>query len=372
MCLQSHLTTTITNIGLNKMRFHVVSLPHTQTTAFFSACAYTAKVRGFCRMMIDLGHEVFLYAGVENDASCTEHIVCITETERTAIVGNSHYTSADFDYHKPHWTNFNGRVAQEIKQRAEKTDFLCVIAGIANKQIADALPDMLCVEFGVGYGGTFSKFRVYESYAWMHTSYGSAHPYDPHAVDGRWYDTVIPGYLDPEDFPFRADKDDYFLFVGRLIERKGYQVAIDMCQRTNKRLIIAGPGDPPSYGEYVGVVGPQERGRLMAGAKALIAPTIYCEPFGNVAIEAQACGTPVIATDWGAFTETVVPGVTGFRCRTLPEFIQAMSDVEKLDPHAIRQRVIDTYSYEAVGLRYQDYFQRLLGLWGGGWYGQAA
>lgn len=354
------------------MIFHVVSLPHTQTDGLFSSCAYTQKVIGFCKMMMALGHDVFLYAGDKNTTPCTEHIVCISEEERAAVVGTEHYTSADFDHSKPHWVKFNQTAAEEIKKRAKKTDFLCVIAGIAHKQIADTLPDLTCVEFGVGYGGTFSNFRVYESYAWMHASYGSSNPHNPNAIDGRWYDAVIPGYLNPDDFPFLAEKDDYYLYVGRLVDRKGYQIAIDMCRKANKRLIMAGPGTPPSGVEYAGVVGPEERGRLMAGAKALIAPTIYCEPFGNVAIEAQACGTPVISTDWGAFTETVVPGVTGYRCRTLPEFVAALSAVETLDPYAIRQRVIDTYSYDAVGLRYQDYFQRLEGLWNGGWYGERA
>ncbi len=64
------------------MRFHVVNLPHTQTTKEFLPCAYTQKVRNFCRMMMSLGHEVFLYGSEENDAPCTEFITCIRKDEQ--------------------------------------------------------------------------------------------------------------------------------------------------------------------------------------------------------------------------------------------------------------------------------------------------
>ena len=56
------------------MRFHVVSLTHTQTTKQFVNCAYTEKVRRFCNMMKSLGHDVYLYAGEQNEAEVTELI----------------------------------------------------------------------------------------------------------------------------------------------------------------------------------------------------------------------------------------------------------------------------------------------------------
>jgi glycosyltransferase involved in cell wall biosynthesis len=350
------------------MRFHVVSLPHTNTTEAFSACAYTAKVRNFCRMMKMKGHEVFLYAGAENDAPCDEHICCIFEAARSAAVGNGHYVEASFDYSLPHWRRFNDRAAKAIRARALPRDFVCVIAGLAHKQIADALPDLMTVEFGIGYGGTFSAYRIWESYAWMHLCYGAQRANDPTGVDGIWFDAVIPGYFDADKFEFSAEKDDYCLFVGRLTERKGFQIAAEVCQRLGKRLIIAGQGTPPAYGEYVGVIGPQERSRLMSRARALFVPTIYVEPFGNVAVEAQACGTPVISTDWGAMTETVEHGKTGFRCRTFAEFTAAVTDVAKLDPDYIRRRAIENYSLPVIAEKYDAHFRRLQSLYGEGWY----
>jgi len=349
------------------MRFHVVSLPHTQTTKDFTSCAFTEKVRKFCNMMRARGHEVYLYAGEKNEADVDELITCITEKERKKFLGGKFYVEADFNPLLPTWKKFNNAVIEGIKKRAQPQDFVCLIGGTSHKPIADALPEMICVEFGIGYGGTFSKYRVFESYAWMHTVYGSSNP-NPNALDGNWFDAVIPSYFETEDFPYREIKDDYYLYIGRLTDRKGFQIAADVCKELGKRLILAGPGTPPDYGEYVGVVGAEKRAELMSGAKAVFVPTQYIEPFGSVACEAMLCGTPVITTDWGAFTETNMQGFTGFRCRTFGEFLQAAQMVERLDNKFIHEYAVSRWSLETVGEEYETYFKRLLTLWGDGWY----
>jgi glycosyltransferase involved in cell wall biosynthesis len=317
-------------------------------------------------MMSDLGHEVYLYAGEQVDAPVTKLITCISEERRAQAVGNNHYTQANFDLDALHWRIFNTNVIRLMQSHLQDQDFICLIGGSAHKPIADAYPKHLSVEFGVGYGGVFSKFRVFESYAWMHSIYAGWK--NPTTVDGQFYDAVIPGYLEPDMFPLGKGDGDYYLYIGRLIERKGYRIAQEVCERLGKRLILAGPGPQDGYGEFVGSVGPEERAELMGGAIATFAPTLYVEPFGNVVIEAQACGTPTITTDWGAFTENNIDGVTGFRCRTLDEFIKAAEKVKTLDRAAIRNHSVSTYSLDVIAKKYEQYFQRLLTLWDKGWY----
>lgn len=349
------------------MRFHVVNLPHTNTTKDFINCAYTEKVRRFCNMMKSLGHTVYLYGGEYNEADVDELITCITEEERLESLGGKHYTSGSFDVTLPHWQSFIKNCIGAMEDRIEQKDFICLIGGSPQQPIATAFPNHISVEFGVGYGGVFSNFRVFESYAWMHSIY--AMNTNPVNVDGRFYDTVIPGYLDPEMFPLKKEKGDYYLYVGRMITRKGVGIASEVCRELGARLIMAGPGDyVPEYGEYVGPVGPEERAELMGGAIALLAPTLYIEPFGNVVIEAQACGTPTITTDWGAFTETNINGVTGYRCRNLDDFCKAAEDVKSLDFEDIHKRAVDLYSVDTIKYKYDDYFRRLYSLWDGGWY----
>jgi hypothetical protein len=62
----------------------------------------------------------------------------------------------------------------------------------------------------------------------MHKIWGAQGGYDP---DGRFYDAVIPNYLNPDDYPFQPKKQDYFLYRGRLIQRKGIKIAVETCLR---------------------------------------------------------------------------------------------------------------------------------------------
>lgn len=349
------------------MRFHIVALPHTQVTKEYAGCAYTEKVRRFCQMMTDLNHEVYLYSGLVHDAQVTHHIPVISlEMQEISLQKVAHYTQYPFDPQDPLWVEFNKNAIEQINNYIEPKDFICLIGGTAQQPIADAFPDHISVEFGVGYGGVFSKYRVFESYAWMHSVY-AAHK-NPTTVDGQFFDTVINGYLEPEMFPEGDGKGDYYLFLGRLIDRKGYRIAQEVCKHLGKRLILAGPGEQSGYGEFVGSVDPVRRAELIGGAIAMFAPTLYIEPFGNVVIEAQACGTPTITTDWGAFTETNINGVTGYRCRSLADFVKAAEDVKKLDRKTIREHALNRYSLDIIGKQYEDYFNRLLTLWENGWY----
>jgi len=224
----------------------------------------------------------------------------------------------------------------------------------------------MTVEFGIGYPGTFANFRVFESYAWMHAVYGTTTS-NPADLDGKWYDAVIPGYVDASEFPLGTGQGDYLFFIGRLIERKGYKIAADVAEHLGKRLVVAGVGTPPAYGEYIGPIG-LDRAQWFGEASAVFVPTTYVEPYGTVNVEAQMTGTPVITTDWGAFTETVEDGKTGFRCRTFGEFVEAVEAAPTLDRNYIRQRALNTYSLEATAPKYERYFHRLLQLWDQGWY----
>lgn len=336
------------------MRFHLPALPGQPITKENSVCAFTQKVRKFANMMVPRGHEIFIYGDPEHDSLATEHIAC--------------YPSCDPPEFTPEaWEEYNSKVAPEIIKRAEANDFLGLMGGRAQEQLVPLLPHLTPVEYGIGYGGAFAPFKVFESYAWMHTVYGEQR--GSNTADGSFYDAVIPAYFEVEDFPYRVKKKDYLLYVGRLTERKGIQVVEEVGERLGCEVKFAGAGDyEPKYGECLGNVQPKQRGKLMSEAKALICPTIYVEPFGCIAVEAQMCGTPVLSTDWGAFVETVQHGVTGYRCRTLSEFVWAAENVGRLDPRVIRSFAVENYSLEAIAPQYEAYFEQLVTLQGEGWY----
>ena len=208
----------------------------------------------------------------------------------------------------------------------------------------------------------------------MHNLYGRTGQ-----EDGGWYDAVIPNYFDPEDFPYQETKGDYVLYIGRLIYRKGLDIAVQVTKALGLPLIVAGQGSLVNSNErlnitephvtHVGSVGTEERARLMGGARCVMVPTYYLEPFGGVAVEAQFCGTPVVATDWGAFSETVLHGVTGWRCRTFEQFCWAVEHAGDLSPADCAEWARNNYSLSRVGRMYDEYFHMVadIGL-GGGWY----
>jgi glycosyltransferase involved in cell wall biosynthesis len=256
---------------------------------------------------------------------------------------------------------FNVRAIAEVGRRKEKHDFLLCFWGYAHQPIANAHPDLIPVEPGIGCtNNPFTKQSIFESYAVMNVVYGK---YDrsPH-----WYDAVIPNYFDPEDFEFNETPEDYFLFVGRIIDCKGLGIAIDVTERLGVKLLVAGQGSVasirnpvPAHVVEIGYVEPKQRCELMRNAKALFAPTHYNEPFGGVTIEALFCGTPNITTDWGGFAENNLHGVTGYRCRTIEQFVWAAKNIDNISRRNCREWAMKNFSLERVALMYEEYFETL-------------
>lgn len=349
------------------MRLHIVSLPHTETTREYDWCAYTAKVRRFTTMMTWLGHETYLYAACNNEASCTEHVPVVFDVDRKRWFPEwTHEQVWDgFDAERPWWTEMNQRAIDAIRERAQPGDVLGVIAGTCQQQIAEAFPDMFVVEWGVGYSGVFAPFRVFESHAWRHHVAGLQH-----ADDLRWYDAVIPNSFDINEFADAPrSSDGFLLYLGRMTPRKGMEVVQELANRGHD-VVTAGQGEVRIEGaRHLGLVRGIQKRELLATAKAVLVPTTYLEPFGGVAVEAMMSGTPVITTDWGAFTETVDHGFTGYRCRTLGEFTRAVELVDRLDRREIQQNARLRFSTDVVAHQYQAYLDRLRELEDpAGWY----
>jgi len=365
------------------MRVHVLGMPHTETTAEWSACAYTSRTMTFASMLHDRGHDVRLYAAQANEARVTEHVPVVFREEQEEWLGpleqRHREVFNDWDTALPMWQAFNGRAAAAIRERARPHDIVAFTMGAAHRPVNDGLTglELALVEPGIGYESVWAPFRVFESHAWRHFLASRESP-----PDLRWYDTVIPRAYEVAEFPAGDGSGEYLLYVGRLIRRKGLQVVADLVKATGLPLKVAGQeaqswtrdlivsndgveirGDV----EYLGVVGPAERAELMGKAAMVVMPTTYLEPGGGVAIEAQLVGTPVLTVPYGAMTETVEGGVSGFHCSTLAEFVAAAKVAPALDRDAIRARALARFSTEAVGARFDTYFARLDSLWTSDW-----
>lgn len=358
------------------MRIFVLGLPHTITSPRFSSCAYTMKAWNLCRMMKDRGHEV-VHLGNETSHPVADENVAVASYEEWSRVYEHPGTGFfDISVETPERLAFHRLFADNMRRALEERvgnqhdAIICVTWGGPQHEATHSVKrSAFVVESGIGYIYPSVDYRVFESYAWMHTLLGR----EGLLQGGAWYWCVIPNAFDPEMFEYRASPDGYFLYLGRLTDDKGVALAVDVARRAGRKLKIAGQGNPDrfvenaSHAEYLGPVGVEDRKELLAGAAALLCPTFYVEPFGGVAVEAQLSGTPVITTDWGAFTETVVPNVTGFRCRTMDHFEYAAKHIEEIEPAACRKWAMN-YSLPSVARMYEEYFQMLLNLRGDGFY----
>lgn len=164
----------------------------------------------------------------------------------------------------------------------------------------------------------------------------------------NWQATVYHG-LPKSLHGFHADGGDYLAFLGRVSPEKGLDKAIEIAQRAGMPIKIAAKIDRhdavyfeqvirpllrrPGV-EFIGEVGGAEKDQLLGGARGLLFPIDWPEPFGLVMIEALACGTPVIAYPRGSVPEILEHGVTGF---VVDDVEQAVAAVNKLDTLSRRQ-----------------------------------
>ncbi len=373
------------------MVIHVLGLSRSISSKEFSTCPFTHNAICVSDMLMSKVHEVIHYGAETSEVNCTEHVDVLTikeleetytkdfeEQEHLYAIGNRNYA----------YNMFRTRASHEIRKRANARDMLCFFAGNTQIEISNDLRDvdMIHVEPAVGYDCIFANNRVFASNSWMSFKYGQFHERwekipkedrndmnkwtptcNPYGAT-KWQDDIIPHPVDMSEFEYEDKKEDYLLHISRIVPVKGIELAIRISQHLGIKLKIAGQGnfrntfgyDPPDHVELLGVVGPKERSDLMKNAMAVFSLSHYVEPFGLTVIEAGACGTPVIATDWGAFRETVKEGYSGYLVRGFKQGIEAVKDIGKIKPENCRKWVQDNFSTDVLADRYDGYFNRLL------------
>ena len=203
-------------------------------------------------------------------------------------------------------------------------------------------------------------------------SQASAHP------DVAW--TVVHNGLTLDSAPFERRRSDALCFIGRVAIEKGIVEAIDIARIANRPLRIAAkiaPTGPEheyyeevfvpaleaagSSVEFLGEVSGSERDELLSDSYAALMPGAWPEPFGLAAIEALACGTPVLARRVGGLTEIIRDGVDGFFGDDVAEIAFKVPEVAALDRRAIRKSVVERFSARRMADGYESLYRRVLG-----------
>lgn len=389
------------------MRFHVIGLPHTEVDSKYSWCAYTQKVRLIVYMLLQSGYETILYAGKEysqivKGPEAQVHLptwdpsdICWVQMAMRVTKKIIQNCKADVSSVGKHG---------ELTRTSTGAEIILLITPAQMpiyEEVKKSVPNAVAVEYGVGYASTLARYCVFESTSHRHFVYGRRG--DP---DGSTCHTVIQNSFDPTYLRHGgcsqrplcmvkgcerlkcagATTREYVLYIGRLVRRKGILQAVACAKRAGVRLVVAGEGEDKhlltefcedlGYTDSVDIVGlvtPEVRQALYQNAIATVVLTQYVGPFEGVHAESMMCGTPVITSNWGVFTETVQNGVNGWRVDSSGEFVSALDWARKLSfsercvisDEAHKLYSVDSDAVDRDGspicarLKYVNYFRRV-------------
>jgi glycosyltransferase involved in cell wall biosynthesis len=353
-----------------KPTLHLIGIFHTLPTQQYSHCAFTGKAMRFPKMMMAQGYNVIEYSNYGSEANASEHVTMLTADEFDRLYGNRDNRS----FHGDNATIgteghrlFESRLIPSLHDRVKPRDIICHPFGHAHSTLLSEFPSNTHVETGIGYPTTLvGTKKIFESYAWMHYHQGKE------GRNGENYEWVIPNYFDTSEWEPSFESGDYLAFLGRITPLKGLDTIKALADYSPWKIRLAGQGDPTPWEhpniEYVGPLKGKERSTFLRNARACLMPTIFTEPFGGSGVEGMLCGTPLVSVDYGAFTETVIEGVTGFRCHTLQDWVNALQSAGSLDRKRIYEISAAKYSLDACGKKYARIFSDLDSLWDKGWY----
>lgn len=382
------------------MVIYLPAMPHTIPNREYNACAYTSKYMNFVEGMAARGHDL-ICLGVEG-AELPENVEYIDvipkelfDKEFNHEDRNNCYEVSQEDNAKYIYT-FNLAVAAEIRKRIRDKEFVMYFYPVVHQGIANQISDLnvFNIEGSIGYHSVWAPHRVFESYHlqsfqtavwdtnyrnWKHENnitdkneHTFVRPNDciPY-TEPLMTDTVIGCFLKPEQFKFSDKKEDYHLYLGRLMYNKGIAWAIKATQELGKKLIIAGQGDLtnwvlkpmgldklPPHVEFFGHANIEQRMHLMSNAECGWVCSFYNEPFGHVIMEYGLSGTPVITTDWGSFPHIVRHGDNGLRSRIYDHALVNARNIKEIDSHVCHNWA-SNYTIEERMPQYEEYLQTL-------------
>jgi glycosyltransferase involved in cell wall biosynthesis len=360
----------------------MLGLPHTVCDESHTHCAFTNKTRLFSPMLRAQGFDVTFY-GVEGmQSGATEDVVIMSTEEHLAFLGQRSYheDATAFVGNKavvgtPLFTHYNFRLHDELVDRLEPGDVICLPMGHAHENALRGLEllktgEAVAVETGIGYPNPCTIRRVFESQAWRHWTMGKEER-EGQGWNSPRMEWVIPNYYRLDEWPVVLSHDltpedkRTVVFFGRLNEAKGCAIIPKLARaHPGLRFVMCGQGDPTPYlgepnVEYRAPISGSERAAFLGHAAVGLFPSRMVEPFCGAAVECALTGTAILTGDFGAFTETNIEGLTGYRCQTERQFIETLEATMLLDRGNVAQSARDRFATDVCGPKYARVFDEV-------------
>jgi len=385
-------------LNSSNMIFHVLAPPHTVTSKEYIICAITQNALKFCQMMTDRGHHIIHYGNEASEVMCKEHVTVVTLADLEKTYGDINYwhhqnthLPRDSQCYKIYHERIVPALIKQMTARPNDHHFLLFFQADAQWAVVENLQKQLAVKIksyivepAIPFENTFATYRVFQTYAHEHYMRGLKFAQLTLSVDKTWnwgknlslYDdtffrsAVIPNYFDPDDFEYSTEKENYLCCVNRIHKCKGLEMAMRLADYVELPLKLAGTGGPElfikEYGfppfdcvEFVGFADVETRKKLMAHAKVGVCSSAWVETFCKSAVEFGFSGTPVLATDLGGLTDTVVNGVNGWRCRSFDDFLTGYYNIDKIEPQDCRDMAM-RFTMDKIAPLYEEYFERII------------
>ena len=352
----------------------MIGLFHTVPSNEYSHCAFTGKVLRFPKMMNQYGYTVVEYANEGSESNAEYKIPILSRGRLEELKGkveNKDFVGDHAIIDSPLHQEFQKYLIFEMKKRVRPGDLILHPFGNSHVKLLDIFKENIHIESGIGYGAYATMegtHKIFESNAQMHKYYGEL----GRAGNPSHYWFVVPNYFDLDEWEVESKPGDYIAFLGRIDSVKGLDTIQILADHVDRKIILCGQGDWEQWKhpniEYKGPIAGKERSNFLKNAYCTLTPTTFVEPFCGVSIESMLCGTPVLSTNYGAFTENIINGFNGFRNNTLQDWIDSYAKIPELDREKIASHTRDKFSLKEVGRQYDLVFQKYAQLYGKGWF----
>jgi glycosyltransferase involved in cell wall biosynthesis len=363
-----------------KFTFHILCNPYVPSLETNTADAFTQFARQFSKMMTSRGHTTYFYGtGLDNSLVCSEYINCLQNSNYIDTYGRN------WDYNTPlqleitEWSesmNAKGSIISNIYLKHVKkhlhnksnpdTDLIIHFYNFATYPPLQHLDKYKHIDGMIMSNHGCCPYRIYCSNISLNYNLGYSH--GNHELSQKYpikqCRTIYP-FIEFKDFHYDPTlKTGAILYLARVNKFKGLFTFMELAKLfPNKQFWICGNPHPSESGfnledypnvKYWGFADKPLRRKLLSEASCLIQASTYNEPFGFNCIEMMYSGGMCITSNTGAFKETILQGITGFRCDTIADYILAIKQIDTIKPENCHKWVLENFNEEKT---YQNYIK---------------